>query len=438
MTNQGHIPRASTSWADRSARSYDFGRMTWRMPDAVVTPETADEAARVVRHAAGHEVSLTIRGGGHSQGGQCLTDAGVVLDTARLDRIEVLGPELVRAQGGAQWGKVVEALSGKRRLPAVLTDIGTVTVGGTLSAGGMGTTSHRYGAQVAQVEQLEVVTGAGERVLCSATRNTDLFDAARAGQGQFGIITDAWIRLRAAGERLRMYELLYRDFERFADDLERVVDDDRFDHLRARILSAERDVILYAGIEHDGGLEDEKALEGLGHDKLVHTRNTNKVGQGLMFPAWFASWKNYHPWRDWFMPWETLRTLIAQPWLDPSWLPRWTHWTGIYPVNAEVIDAPLFMRPTGKRMVSYSILTMHGHFRYEQATVLNGRLKEIDRTLVGLGGKSYLSGGVDYGPGEWAEHYGEMFDKAVRWKREFDPKRVFRRHDLPFGGESPA
>ena len=133
----------------------------------MATPGSSEEVSAIVRKCARDEVPLATRGGGHSQGGQCLTDGGVVLDTMRLDRIQLLGSDLARAQGGAQWGKVLDALRGTRRLPRVMADIAEVTVGGTLSAGGLGTTSHRYGMQIGHVEQIEGVTGAGERLLCS-------------------------------------------------------------------------------------------------------------------------------------------------------------------------------------------------------------------------------------------------------------------------------
>ena len=76
--------------------------------------------------------------------------------------------------------------------------------------------------------------------------------------------------------------------------------------------------------------------------------------------------------------------------------------------------------------------------RHAQAIALASYLEEVDRTLVGLGGKSYLSGGVGYGPARWAEHYGEMLEKGIAWKREFDPKHVFDAAGRPFAAESAS
>ena len=412
--------------------------MIRRIPQAVATPTTTEDVSGFVRRAARDDFQLAIRGGGHSQGGQSLTNRALMLDMKGLDRVELQGPELVRAQGGAQWGKVVEALRGTRRLPPVLTDIGEVTVGGTLSAGGMGTTSHRYGAQVGQVEQLEVVTGTGERVLCSAARNKDLFDAVRGGQGQFGVITDAWIRLRPAGSRVRLYELRYLDLERFAGDLDQLAGGDRFDHLRAETRVHKDEFVLNAGIEYDEHLEDANALEGLRFDEVASTMDTASVERGLIFPSSTFHWRHRHPWRDWFMPWETLHTLLARSWLDPDLVPPGWSWLGVYPVRTTAIDAPLFMHPPGARVISYSILTVVKQRDFMRARRLVSGLDELDKTLVGLGGKGYLSGGVRYGRTQWEQHYGEMLTKAIGWKREFDPRQVFQGNGMPFGDDTPA
>lgn len=426
------LPRSvSENPKDREARSYDFGRMTQKMPVAVAIPKSAEEVSGVVRKIAASGTPLAIRGAGHSQGGQCLTDCGLVLDMTELNRVQLLKRGLVRAQGGASWGKIVDVLRGTQQLPPVLTDIAGVTVGGTLSAGGWGSTSHRHGMQVEHVEQLEVVIGTGARVRCSRTENADLFNAVRAGQGQFGIITDAWLRLRRTKERIRLYSLSYQDFDRFAGDLGQIVAEDRFDHLRAEVRIHENQIILTAGIEYDEGCNDKEILESLGYDKVKTIKDTIEVGHAGMFPKWGFLWMNYHPWRDWFLPWEILRTLLVQPWLDPNWMPQVpASWTGTYPLKTRPDDAPLIMRPEGEYMFSYSVLTVHT--RHERADELKERLREIDRTLINLGGKSYLSGGTGYGREEWMEHFGEKYEMGIEWKREFDPKQIFRGGNMPF------
>jgi len=89
----------------------------------------------------------------------------------------------------------------------VLTAYLGLTVGGTLSIGGVGTTTFRHGAQVDHVHELQAVTGEGQLVMCSETRHRDLFEAALAGQGQCAIMTRAVLRLVPAAGMVREYVL---------------------------------------------------------------------------------------------------------------------------------------------------------------------------------------------------------------------------------------
>ena len=432
MSGRDLVPGLDRDPKERAARSRDLGGMVERMPGAVAIPDGVEDASRIVSWAAREGVQLAIRGGGYSQGGQCLTAGGIVLDTRRLDRVSPVGGNLVRAQGGAPWISVVDSLQGTGGLPRVLAVFSDLTVGGTLSAGGVGTTSHRYGTQIGQVEQLEVVTGTGERLLCSRDRNADLFDAVRGGQGQFGLITEAWIRLRRIGNRFRQYEFRYRDFDRAASDFERLVEEDRFGHFWAKILPHDRQVILRAGAEYDDAIDHGRMVEGLGCDTVSIVWDSSDFTHANLYPKWFVSQTNRHPSRDWFLPWRTIRTVLDQPWLDLSFLPRAPKSRiGIYPIKPDAIDAPLFMHPKGERFILYSVFLALDDAG--KARELAETLKEVSGELVALGGKSHLSGDVGYGHEEWAEHYGEVLQKGKEWKKRFDPRGVLGWEGMPFG-----
>ena len=113
---------------------------------------------------------------------------------------------LARDVGTSRWGAArvdrASATLAQRRTPPVLTKYLGMTVGGTLSAGGFGITTHRYGAQVDQVRELEVVTGEANVVRCSEREQRALFEAALAGQGQCGIITRVVLNLSDASDRV--------------------------------------------------------------------------------------------------------------------------------------------------------------------------------------------------------------------------------------------
>jgi FAD/FMN-containing dehydrogenase len=113
-----------------------------------------------------------------------------------------------------------------------------LTVGGTLSIGGIGTTSFRHGAQVDHVFEMQVVTGEGRVVTCSDSRYRDLFEGALAGQGQCAIMTRAVLRLVPASTKVREYVLPYADLPTLLDDGARLAGDGRFDGVVALITAS--------------------------------------------------------------------------------------------------------------------------------------------------------------------------------------------------------
>ena len=399
-------------------------------PQAVKRPGSVEQLAAIVRRAASEGTEVAIRGGGHSQSGQCLTDGGIVIDTSALDAVSVSdGGDTLRAQGGARWGAVIDALEGTGRLPHVLVDTGGATVGGTLSAGGAGTGSHRDGAQVEHVTGLEVITGTGEWVRCSPSVEPALFDAVRAGQGMFGIITEASMRLRAVRARVRHWALGYRDRERFAHDFASLARSSRLEHLKAEIRVHEGRAVIHAGAEYDKKADTEEALDGLGYDTARVTRDSAHVGRAGLIPEARFDQAHYHPWRDWFLPEGTLATIIAPQWIDPKWVPAPPRcWIGTYALAEGPIEAPAFMRPEGTRWVTYSVLASVEDGN--EALEIAHRLEAMDTQIEALGGKSYLSGKIGDGHERWRRHYGAQNATMCACRARFDPAGIFKNKHL--------
>ncbi|MEZ0312704.1 MAG: FAD-binding protein [Myxococcota bacterium] len=186
----------SRSEAHRSGASTDYGRSVSQYPLGVLFPKCVGEIEKLIQHAAAEKLPVTVRGRGHSVYGQAQIAGGVVIDTRDLNGIRWSGPNTIDAQPGALWLDVAKLALQRGLTPPVVPDVGvTLTVGGMLSVGGQGETSHRHGALVDNLVELEVVTGRGDRVVCSPFRNRDLFDAVRAGMGQCGVIVRARLKL---------------------------------------------------------------------------------------------------------------------------------------------------------------------------------------------------------------------------------------------------
>jgi FAD/FMN-containing dehydrogenase len=110
--------------------------------------------------------------------------------------------------------------------------------------------SHRLGAQVDHVLELDVITGAGQLVTCSRERNEELFRMALAGLGQCGIIVRARLRLIPAPEHVEMCALTYDDLTAFLSDQRRLASSDALGPLGGAVTtdtSGRWRFVLFAG-----------------------------------------------------------------------------------------------------------------------------------------------------------------------------------------------
>uniref|UniRef100_A0A453T966 FAD-binding PCMH-type domain-containing protein n=1 Tax=Aegilops tauschii subsp. strangulata TaxID=200361 RepID=A0A453T966_AEGTS len=147
-----------------------------------------------------------------------MSEGGLVLDmragaASRRQQMKLVssggGAAFADVPGGALWEEVLHwAVSNHGLAPASWTDYLRLTVGGTLSNGGVSGQSFRYGPQVSNVAELEVVTGEGECRVCSPSAHPDLFFAVLGGLGQFGVITRARIPLSPAPQTVLLRLLI--------------------------------------------------------------------------------------------------------------------------------------------------------------------------------------------------------------------------------------
>lgn len=199
--------------------SADAGRVHMARPRRVVRPVSAAEVADAVREAAREGIPVAARGQGHNSGGYALSPDGVVVDMNEICRVGTPDGDCIRVGGGASWARLLEHTLPVMKRPPVLPNHGTLTLGGVLSAGGIGDSTYRLGPAGNSVRELEVVTASGEIVRCSPAEHADLFDACLGGLGQFGIITDVAMGLESIPGDERLCRFLYADIDTFVADI---------------------------------------------------------------------------------------------------------------------------------------------------------------------------------------------------------------------------
>src|SRR5437763_7478967 len=148
------IVRSTAVTIDRSAAALaavaeDFGHVFRGKPLGVIRPTSAREISRAIGEARASSSRLTLRGIGHSAGGQSLPAESVVMDLSTMNAVGPVDAEAmtVRCGAGATLRQVVSATLPVGFVPRPLTNLLDLSLGGVLGiAGGVGPSSHRYGA----------------------------------------------------------------------------------------------------------------------------------------------------------------------------------------------------------------------------------------------------------------------------------------------------
>ncbi|MGW0704378.1 FAD-binding oxidoreductase [Streptomyces sp. NPDC002643] len=172
-----------------------FNAMIDRRPAVIAQCETEADVVHSIRFARELDLSIAIRGGGHSVAGMALNDGGLVIDMRRMHAVTVHpGSMSVRVEGGATMSHLDRATE-----PYALATTGgrasTTGVGGFVLGGGSGWLERAYGLAVDNLLGVELVTADGRTVTATAAENPELFWALHGGGGNFGVATALTLRL---------------------------------------------------------------------------------------------------------------------------------------------------------------------------------------------------------------------------------------------------
>jgi len=179
----------------RTVRLTGWGRISPSSAE-LAEPATTADAARVL--GARQRGGVIPRGLGRSYNNAAQCDGGVVIATARLNRIVDLDATtgLVTCEAGVSLEQLMVA-----GLPAgwfVPVPPGTrqVTVGGAIAADVHGKNHHVAGSFARHVRSLQIVTPDGETRTVTEQSDPSLFWATAGGMGLTGLIVAATIQLK--------------------------------------------------------------------------------------------------------------------------------------------------------------------------------------------------------------------------------------------------
>lgn len=383
--------------ADLSWAADDFGGTVRRRPLAVLRPRSEDDVATIIAFAARQGITVVPRAQGHSTAGQAQAVDGIVVDMTSFTTVHHVADDRVVVDAGARWSEVLAATLERDTTPPVLTDYLELSVGGTLSVGGLGGASHHHGAQTDHVLELEAVTPEGTRRTCSPTSAPHLFDALRGGRGRHGVILRATLRLIPAPSHARTHLLSYGHLGDFLADQRLLMTEGRFDHLEGQVKFDDGwkyriDATAYTSVP------DTELLAGLRHrpvaDEVTVTSYRdflNRMAEDVAMLRALGAWQQPHPWVNFLLADDSAEDVVADTLSELT--PEDIGETGlilIYPLARDRLATPRLHLPDTSVIFLFALLRAAWPGSSSALARMIEHNRAVERRVLASRGVTYL------------------------------------------------
>jgi len=423
------------------ADASDMGNIAHRTPCAVLRPGSVEDIRRMLQYCRRYNIKVSPRGQGRTMHGQSLSD-GLVIEQRSLNTIHSIEPDGARVDAGVLWRDLLEAAHDHGLVPPVLTGGTELTVGGTLSVGGISRTNSQ-GAQVDRVQELEVVTGAGDVLRCSADQNRDLFEVALGGLGQCAIITQAKLDLVPVRQMARTYDLHYTDNAAFFRDLRTLLNRGELNDVINLWLPPGAAGLVYqlqATVFFDAASppDDAHLMRGLSlPPEAIAVSDSTYLDYARGLDRIFNTYRATAAWDDLLKPWfdvclpeRTVEAYVAE--VIPTITPRDVGPTGfllLIPQRRSRLTRPCFRVPEadgGDWVYMFHILTssaLPGPDPVFVSEMLERNRRLFDKARQ-VGATRYPIGAIQFDQADWISHYGPMWPQLLECKRRYDPDSI--------------
>lgn len=422
-----------------AAVSTDAGYHVHRTPIAILRPGSVEDISKMIKFCGRNDIPVAARGQGHTTFGQALVKGGLVIEMSSLNTIHSIEADRADVDAGVKWNDLTVQAVAQGLTPPVLTGYLGLSIGGTLSVGGISSRNGR-GAQVDNVLSLQVVTGRGDVVWCSPRQRPDLFEATLAGLGQCGIIVRAVVALEPARTQVRNFLLHYTNNATFFADLRMLLRRGELDDVFAMWFPDGQGGWIYqmsAMKYYDSSQppNDAHLIRGV-HDIVqdrqvfdtTYLEHVLRVDFAIDFFDSIGMWKGVqHPWFDVFLPDRTVEQYVG------SVIPTLTYEdvgsTGfllLFPQKRSQFRRPLLRVPHDEWIYLFDILTAAeapGDNPDFMRRMLKRNRKLFEKARL-LGGTRYSIGTLEFSKADWVLQYGAVYLPFLLAKRVFDPHGI--------------
>ncbi len=184
---------------------YDEVRPVWngmydqRRAAVTVRPMGVADVQAAIAFARANDLTIAVRGGGHSLSGASSIDGGMLLDLSLMHGVRVDPKGRVAVAAG---GTLFSELDRETQVHGLATTGGMIShtgIAGLTLNGGVGRLMRKAGLTCDNVLGLDVVLADGRWVHADADENSDLYWALRGGGGDFGVVTQFEYQLHPLG-----------------------------------------------------------------------------------------------------------------------------------------------------------------------------------------------------------------------------------------------
>lgn len=422
--------------------SEDFGHLNQSMPSAVCSIKSKDTLQKLLYFVQENHLNLTLRGGGLSQGGQCLTrNNDLLVELKSFNSTPQIIENAMWVDATSSWSALLDCSFKQQKIPYVLPYNCNLSIGGVLSAGGIGSSSFKHGSIISHVDALEVMRADG--VIEEVGSESPLFQACLGGQGRFGVITRACIQLRHCLSYVRSFFLVYLEKDIWLQDLKELKT--QADYIEAfcspsiigaRLLDGKRSsfanwlYIIQVSVEYEN---QAPALNNLGSNlkpwKTAHIQDEpiysylHRHDSRFETMKLIGQWQLPHIWYECFLPSRVLSKNLEKL---LSELPIfYANIVQIVPI-ANSYPCGFFMLPPVSDITALMILNPGLHQALVPPTLQT--IRSLDEILLHEGGKRYLSGylGENIREPYWEKHFGNLFQSWIDKKKILDPNGIFQ------------
>ncbi len=420
--------------------SQDFGKLIHSSPSAVCIPKDINHLQSLIVFAHHHQLPITIRGNGLSQGGQSLPiPGGLTLSMQNFNRPLELEENAIWVEANTSWSDLLNVSLQQHKAPLALPYNCNLSVGGVLSAGGVGASSFKYGTINSHVVALEVIDGLGEKHIVK--NDSPLFHACLSGQGRFAVITKACIQLKPVASQVKTFFLVYASQEQWFEDIEKLKS--RVDYMElfcspsvqgAKLKEGKRVPIaqwlygLHFSLEYEHTAPQlNDVIKDLKPWQIIHSQEEPILSYFLRHNSRFevmkmlGQWDLFHPWYECF-----IATAVLKKQLDEilHQLPiHYANLVHIVPIARHT--AGFLMLPEEEAVCSFMILNPGVPGILKESCLQ--AIQTLDEHFISSGGKRYLSGflGQELSVNYWNNHFGERYASWIDLKKQFDPHGIF-------------